>query len=130
MAHLYFDAWKAGVTDWDNPDLWQELDVKMHYRFAGAGQYDFHWVDFDRRVGNDARYAVPLRKLDPLPGDTITNPAACPPYPLNKSADGQYVSVGIELYFSVNGVELRPYPGGVYQGEFENYAGLYAPCLP
>lgn len=128
-AHLYFDVWKAGTTDWDNPELWQELDVRMHYRF-GAGELGWRWVDFDRRVGNDARYAVPLRKIDPLPGDTITDAASCPQVPLGKTSDGQYVQTKIELYFTVNGVELRPSPGGVYEGVFQNYAGLYAPCLP
>jgi hypothetical protein len=130
IAHLYFDVWKAGVTDWDNPELWQELDVRMYYRFGSSGPFAWRWVDFDRRVGNDARYALPLRKLDPLPGNTITDPSACPELPLTVSTDGSYVSTSVELYFQVNGVELRPSAGGYYPGKFEDYASLYAPCLP
>jgi hypothetical protein len=130
IAHLYLDVWRAGVTDWDNPELWQQLDVRMYYRFGASGPFLQRWVNFDRRVGNDARYAVPLRQIDPLPGNTITDPGACPQAPLAISADGNYVRTSVELYFVVNGVELRPSSAAHYQGAFEDHVGLYAPCLP
>jgi hypothetical protein len=101
----------------------------MHHRFGDSGEFSWRYVDLDRRVGNDARYAAWLRKVDPFGGNTITDEASCPKVPLTKTADGLYVSTQMQFYFSVNGVELRPEGGGTYTGVFEDYAGLYAPCL-
>jgi len=130
VSAMYFDVWKEGVTDWDNPDLWKELDVQVHTRFAGAAEFTSAYVDFDHRVGHDARYAVPIRPMDPLGGSTIVDPADCPEVELTVTPDGQYVRTTVEMYFSVNGSELRPSAGAAYTGVFEDYIGLYGPCLP
>jgi hypothetical protein len=130
IAAAYFDVWKEGVTDWDNPDLWKQLDVQVHYRFAGTSAWATAYVPFERRVNHDARYAAPLRAIDPLRGNTRTKKDECPAGALTKSADGQYVQLGVELYFTVNGVELRPAAGGAWHGTFSDYAGLYTPCFP
>lgn len=128
ISNAYFEAWETDVTDWDNPELWQELDVQMHYRFDATQAFASRYVDFDRRTGNNARYAVPIREIDPLGGNTITQPADCPSVPL-EVVDG-YVQTTVDYYFTVNDVEVRPAPGETYQGVFEDYLGLYTPCLP
>jgi hypothetical protein len=130
VAEALFRVWAPGVTDRDNPDLWQQLDARVHWRAADTDDaFDWAWVDYDRRVGNDARYAVPLRSIDPLPGATVVDPADCPAYPLEVTPDGQYVETELELYFSVNGFELRPADGTAWRGRFQDYIGLYSPCL-
>lgn len=125
-----FDVWKQGVTDRDNPDIWRQLDVRMYSRFGGAGAFQMRYVSFDRRVGNNARYAVDLRAVDPLP-DSPAAATGCPAVPLAPTPDGAYVSTAFEYYFTVNGVEYRPAGGGVFRGVFSNYrtARLEA-CLP
>lgn len=122
---VQFDVWKAGVTDHDDPDLWKKLDVQVHSRVVGSANPSFsqRWVSFDHRVGNDARYTIDLRDLDAVPG---TPGAACPPYPLTKINEA-YVEAVVELYVTVNGVELRP-AGGTWRVRYQNYADLYRAC--
>ncbi len=128
-ADLTFEVWEPGVTDWDNPDLWKQLDVQMHYRFGSTGPFASSYVDFSRRVGNNARYAVSLRELDPLGGNTITQVQDCPAAPISSASNPTYIETTVELFFTVNGFELRPGLGATYSGRFEDYAGLYALCL-
>jgi hypothetical protein len=129
VAGIFFDVWRAGVTDFDNPDLWKELDVEVHLRPKGAGAFETRYVDFSSRHANDARYELPLRSIDPL-GGAVTDPAACPAGALVPTPDGQYVETTIELYFTVNGKELRPAPGKTYEAKFVDYRGSYDVCLP
>jgi len=130
IAGAYFDVWKQGVTDFANPDLWKQLDVKVHYRQVGAPEWSTAYVAFEKRVGNDARYVVPLRSIDPLGGRTRTSREDCPKGPLAVSADGLYVETDVEFFFSVNGFELRPESGTrVYRGTYADYRGLYAVCF-
>jgi hypothetical protein len=131
ITALFFDVWKQGITDFDNPDLWQELDVEMHSRIGATGAFATSYVSFATYVGNNARYAVNLRPIDPLPGQNdgaITDKSLCPTFPTTTSADGQYIQADLELYFTVNGAELRPADGTVFHGLIQNYAGLYAIC--
>lgn len=131
IRSITFEVWKDGVTTWDNPELWKQLDVQVHSRIGGTGAFQTAYVGFDRRVGNNARYAVDLRALDPIPGNfTVQNAADCPAFPLSAPASngGQYVETTVELYFTINGVELRPASGGVFVVRYQNYEGLYAPC--
>src|SRR5690606_24891531 len=72
----YFEVWQPGVTDFDNPDLWRELDVRIYYRFDPSGPFSWRWVDFQERAGNNARYSFSLRELDPF-----VDPNACPSVP-------------------------------------------------
>ncbi|MBX3191595.1 MAG: hypothetical protein KF819_31675 [Labilithrix sp.] len=131
---LTFEVWKDGVTSWDNPELWRQLDVQVHSRVGSAGAFSTRYVDFEKRVGNNARYAIDLRALDPIPGMfTIQSPADCPAWPLTVAAGSNdaLVEAVVELYVTVNGVELRPAgPGSVYRVRYANYKGLYAPCVP
>ena len=130
---IYFEAWKQGVTDFDNADLWKQLDVEVHSRVAGTSAFQTAYVSFDRRTGNNARYATDLGALDPIPGaSTLTSKSDCPAFPLSAPADngGQYVEAIVELYFTVNGAELRPAAGDTFKIRYQNYKGLYAVCLP
>ena len=120
IANAYFDVWKEGVTDWDDPNLWKELDVEAHARFTGQSTWTTSYVGFDHRVGHDARYAQPLRAFDPFTG-------ACPAVPF--TSDGTNVNATLEIYFSVNGVELRPSPGDAFHVVYRDQAGPYAKCV-
>ncbi len=130
---IYFDVWRAGTTDRENPDLWRELDVRAYYRFDPSAEWSWEYVDFHRRVGNDARYQLDLRHLDPLGRSTITDASACPAVPLEvvAGADGApvYVRARLEIFFVVNGVSLEREDGTPFIATFEDYAGLYRPCI-
>lgn len=130
---VQFDVWKERVTDRDNPDLWKELDVQLHSRVAGTQDFTTRYVDFDHRVGNDARYGIDLRSLDALsfPG-VVPARADCPSYPLTRiagSGGDDLVEVPVEFYVTVNGVELRPASGKTFQIRYRNHASLVAVCL-
>lgn len=130
IREIYFEVWKQGVTDFDNADLWKQLDVEVHSRVRGTTDFATAYVSFDSRLGNNARYGVDLRNFDPIPGPaTLTNKADCPKGTLTKDATGMYVDATVEMYFTVNGVELRPAPGGVYTVRYEDYEGMYDVCL-
>jgi hypothetical protein len=130
IAGLYFDVWEEGVTDWKNPDLWKEVDVQFHYRFAGQAAFSSRYVDFFQNVGNDARYELRLRNIDPFFAmPSVVAEENCPAAELSVTPDGQYVSTEVEYYFSADGVELRPESGGTFIGRFEDYVGPYAACL-
>jgi len=129
---LYFEAWKQGVTDFDNADLWRQLDVQIHSRVVGAAAFTTAYVGFDRRTGNNARYAVDLGAIDPIKGQfPITKASDCPAFTITAPAvnGGQYVEAVVELYFTVNGAELRPAPGAAYRVRYQNYKSSYALCV-
>lgn len=130
VAGLFFDVWEEGVTDFDNPDLWKQVDAQVHYRFAGQEAFTTRYVDFSKRVGNDARYQVLLRTIDPFFAmPSVVSEEQCPAAALTLSPDGQYVRTEVEAYFTADGVEIRPAPGATFKGRFEDYAGPYAACL-
>jgi hypothetical protein len=132
ITEALFEVWKQGTTDFDNADLWKQLDVELHARVGDTGTFATSYVAFDRRIGNNARYAVQLRGLDPLPGSpaggSLTSAADCPKFATSISADGQYVQADLQFYVTVNGVELRPSAGAVFHGLYQNYRGIYAIC--
>jgi hypothetical protein len=112
ITNLCFQVYEPGMTDHDDPDLWQKLDVSLRWRLAGQIDWQSRAVNFDRRVGNDARYALSWRELDPF------RMYHCPEVRPQPTSDGQYVQVALEYYVVVNGYELRPVPGGWYTGYF------------
>ena len=125
---LSFEVWKNGVTDLDNNDLWKQLDVRMYSRVGDSGQWKMQYVPFDQRVGDNARYTVDLRGLDPIGGlSQITDKARCPSFPLVSEGNG-LVKADLEYYFMVNGAELRPAGGGAFHGTYENYKDAFAVC--
>ena len=131
ITQVFFDVWKQGVTDFQNPSLWRELDVELHSRIGPEGPLTTSYVDFSEYTGNNARYAIDLRALDPLPGHdggALTDVSQCPTFPVTFSADKQYVQADFEFYVTVNGVALQPSGGGLFHGLYQNYLGLYAIC--
>lgn len=130
IRSIFFDVWEPGVTDFDNANLWQQLDAQVHYRWSGQTSFQSQYVNFSRRVGNDARYELALRPFDPMHGNVISDPETqCPEGELTPSADGFYVSTTLELYFTVNGKELRPAGGGTYRVVYTDYRERYEVCL-
>lgn len=131
IRSVYFEVWKDGVTSWDNPDLWKQLDVQVHSRVGSAGAFKSAYVSFDRRLGNNARYGVDLRGLDPIVGNaTLTNVADCPAGLVALPSGEPLVEATVELYFTVNGAELRPANGGTFEVRYVNYKAPYAICVP
>ena len=55
--------------------------------------------------------------------------ADCPRYTLRRDPTGHYVEADVELYFTVNGAELRPAGGGTFRGTFQDYLGAFAVCV-
>ncbi len=116
IANLCFRVWSPGVTDRDDPELWRKLDATVRWRPRGTTEpLRSVYADFDRRVGNDARYTVGLRGLDPF------RPYQCPAVPTTPTPDGQYRRAELEYVIVVNGVELRPAPGQYFVGGFVDY---------
>lgn len=117
-----FEVYAPGLTETKSPDLWQHLDVQVHSRIAGRDAFEDHYVPLDRFVGNNARYALDLRTLDPLVG-TIGCPA-------RMQLVGGDVEIVVEMFVTVNGVELRPSGAdSVYRVRYQNYATLFSGCL-
>ena len=128
-TRVELQAWQAGVTDFDNPNLWKQLDSQIHYRIGGAGAYADAYLAFDKREGNNARYLLDLRAIDPLSAGTkLTKKSQCPAFATTLSSDKQYVQAPIDFWFTVNGKALRPSGDTNYSGTFSSYAGLYAIC--
>lgn len=114
-----FEVWAPGFTDRQNPDLWRQLDVKVHYRYNGTGDYQTSYVNNTGRSGENAVYSLDLRKtLDPW-SDADGISQAVPRAPATEVPGGHMATV--DFFFSVNGKELRPASGGNYTGTFENY---------
>jgi hypothetical protein len=130
ITALYFDAWKAGYTDRENPDLWKQMDAKVLYRTSKTGPFRSMAANIEKRVGNNTRYTVSLKAMDPLGGFPRATKADCPKAPLLASADGQYVEVAVEYYFKVGARELRPSTAtSVFNGTFADYRGNFEICL-
>jgi hypothetical protein len=119
ITNLCFAVYQPGMTDHDDPDLWQKLDTSVHWRGAGQTAWHVKPVSFDRRVGNNARFAMSWRELDPF------RSYHCPDVPTSITADQQYVQATLEYYIVVNGYEVRPEPGAAFSGTFTDYATDY-----
>jgi hypothetical protein len=120
LTNVCFQVWKQGVTDRDNPNLWRELDVQVRYRYDD-GPFQTTHVSFVDRAGNNARYAMDLRAMDPMRPYTCTG---APIESCEQAPNGPpcYDTARMEFYFTVNGAELRPEGGGAFLGIFEDYA--------
>ncbi|MBK9036497.1 MAG: hypothetical protein IPL61_35495 [Myxococcales bacterium] len=116
IANVCFQVWSPGVTDRDDPEVWRKLDATLRWRPRGTSEpLRSVYAALDRRVGNDARFTVDLRGLDPF------RPYQCPSVPTAPTPDGMYVRAELEYVIVVNGVELRPAPGAYYPATFTNY---------
>ncbi|MBV8762982.1 MAG: hypothetical protein JO257_37195 [Deltaproteobacteria bacterium] len=115
LTNMCFEVYQPGMTDHDDPQLWQKLDTELHWRYAGQTRWTTTPVSFDRRTGNNARYAFGLRSIDPF------RDYHCPEVAATPTPDNQYVQIPWEYYIVVNGYELRPEPGAAYGGTFIDY---------
>lgn len=118
VTNLCFEVYQPGLTDQgDDGTVWQQLDVAVHWWGEGStAPAQVAYVDFDRRVGNNARYAWNWRTIDPF------RAFHCPDVPTTTSSDGQTVQARIDYYVVVNGAELRPEPGAAYVALFSDTA--------
>jgi hypothetical protein len=130
-TELSFQVWKPGTTDWDNPSTWRELDVQAHVRFRANAPFCTVYVPIEGRVGNDVRYALDVRPLDPFLryGSYPTRRDECPDVDVHPASNGGYAEATMKVYFTVNGVELRPAPGQVFRGSFTDYAQAWSVCM-
>ncbi len=109
-TNICFEIWMPGVTDQENPDYWRLLDVQVHYRYEGQGDYNTEYVASIDRRGNNRRYVWDLRLHDPFPVSTA--PATIPYREKHRHTDDDgttWASVEsmMEFYFTVNGRELK-----------------------
>jgi hypothetical protein len=125
ITEAVFDVYKPGVTDGDNSNIAQELDVKVHYKYYADPREKVEAVRFQKRTGNNARFALNLRGYDPFraPG---TPPANCPETSVQLEGDDAVVS--LSFYFSVNGVQLRPAGGGEFRGKYIDHVSSWQGC--
>ena len=70
------------------------------------------------RAGNNAVYALDLRKLDPW-SDSLGAALVQPRVPASRTLNGLSL-IAMNYYVTVNGVALRP-GEGCYQGVFDDY---------
>jgi hypothetical protein len=115
ITNLCFEVYEPGVTDRDDPQLWQKLDAAIRYRLVGETAWHVVPAPLESRRGNNARYATSWRGLDPF------RPYHCPEVPPAPSSDPQYRELAIEYVIVVNGGELRPAPGAAFIGTFLDY---------
>lgn len=123
ITNICFKVWSPGVTDRDDANVWQKLDATLRYRVRGTSDpLTSVYALFDRRLGNDARFAVSLRPLDPF------RPYQCPTVATTPAPDPRYVQAQLEYIIVVNGVELRPAPGEFFVATFEDNVGTRPGC--
>lgn len=114
IRNTCFEVYQPGMTDHDDPDLWQKLDVEIHVQTAPQTFTAFP-VNFESRQGNNARYAFDWRNADPFRN------YFCTTLPITPTSDGMYESTLVEYYITVNGGEYRPEPGANFGGTFIDY---------
>ncbi len=101
--NLCFEAYQPGVTDFDNTDIWEQLDSELHWQLTtstGETAWMSTPVDFSAFVGNNAQYAFPWEQIDPFRADH------CPeltPDPIGNGIE----QIQVAYYVSVNTGEIR-----------------------
>lgn len=111
-AHACVEVWAEGLTDREVPELWRRLDARAVYRYD-EGEFQVAPLSLVDRVGNNARYSLDLRAMDPLAS------YRCPEAALEETE--REVLARAELYFVVNGVVLEAEGGGAFEGIFADY---------
>jgi hypothetical protein len=122
-THVCFEVWQPGVTDWENPDLWRELDVEVHARYGSEGSMSVSGVERVDSVGNNARYGWNLRNLDPFRYDN----SSCDIIREFGVEDAGSTNVPVEYFFTANGVALRGSGGAPLRGIFQGSATSLCP---
>ncbi len=114
ITNTCVEVYQPGLTDHDDPELWQKLDVEIHVQTAPQ-TFETFPINFDSRTGNNARFAFDWRAVDPF------RAYHCPTTPISPTSDGQYAQTMLEYYITVNGGEYRPEPGAYFGGTFVDY---------
>lgn len=127
IRNVCFEVWSPGITDWDNPDFWKQLDVQVHYRF-GTGAYQTAYVDSNGRRGNNRRYAWSVDwSKDPLGNSTSLASIPAPLTIISETETSAFVQVDLDFYFTVNGRKLTTAANRDFTVEFTGYT--YKPTL-
>ena len=128
FAEISFEVYEQGVTDWNDPDTWKKLDVEAHVRFGGVGDFAKSYVSIEDHVGNNVRYGDGLRPIDPFGGPAAPQSKAdCPAAPIHL-VNGS-LEADAEIYFTVNGIDVRPSPGAAWPVKFLENPGPYSICV-
>ena len=123
IRNVCFEVWKPGVTDWDNPDFWRQLDVKVHWRFGTTGPYREEYVSSIDRRGNNRRYVWSIGN-DPLVSTGSVATIGVPFDIVSESSGSAYVSAPMQFYFTVNGQTLNAPANRPFMVKYENYARI------
>ncbi len=122
IRNICFEVWKPGVTDWDNPDAWQQLDVQVHYRYGDAGPFQSAYVNSNGRRGNNRRYAWSLDyQLDPTVYVASIAKVKAPFRILSESNGWATIEADLQVYFTVNGRKLQTPSGKPYTVRYQGY---------
>lgn len=123
ITDLCFSVYEPQLTDdgasWADGSIWQDLDVRVHHRFGSTGPFATEFVSLAGRVGNNAQYALDLRAFDPFQWGRCSEDL---PTTTTSAPGGDHIQATLEVYFSVNGDELRPASGGVYRVVYDDAA--------
>jgi hypothetical protein len=122
IRNVCFEVWSPGVTDWDNPDFWKQLDVQVHYRFGDTGAEHTAYVNSIDRRGNNRRYAWALDyALDPTV-HAPSLPEIQMPFTV-LAADSGYATVqaDMQFWFTVNGRVLESASGHPFTIRYTGY---------
>lgn len=122
IRNICFEVWSPGVTDWDNPDFWKQLDVQVHYRF-GTGELHQAYVNSIDRRGNNRRYAWTIDySLDPMVYVSSVASIKVPFQIVSENETYVTVSADLEVYFTVNGRMLSSPSHHPFVVRYEGYA--------
>jgi hypothetical protein len=122
IRNICFEVWKPGVTDWDNPDFWQQLDVQVHYRHGTTGPFQSAYVSSNGRRGNNRRYAWSLEyQLDPTVYTPSLPQVKAPFRILSESNGWALIEADMEVYFTVNGRALKSPSARPYVIRYQGY---------
>lgn len=128
IRNICFEVWSPGITDWDNPEFWRELDVQAHYRYGSSGPFQQAYVNSNGRRGNNRRYAFELSyQLDPTVYVPSLPQVKAPIRILSESSGWALVEADLEIYFTVNGRALKTPSGRPYTVRYQGY--LRTPTL-
>ncbi len=122
IRNVCFEVWSPGITDWDNPDFWKQLDVQVHYRF-GDGDFKHAYVDSIDRRGNNRRYAWSVDwSLDPLGHSTSLAAIPAPLRIISETETSASVEADMQFYFTVNGRVLNSASNNSFVVRYTGYA--------
>jgi len=128
IRNVCFEVWSPGITDWDNPSFWQQLDVQVHYRLGNSGEFQHAYVNSIDRRGNNRRYAWAVNQpLDPLARSTSLASIPAPLRIISETETSASVEVDLEFYFTVNGRVLNTSANTSYLVRYTGYT--YKPTL-